>query len=253
MVSMILEQPGVRGKRYMNLIENIPVISTAQMIKVDRLMIEKYQISLIQMMENAGRNLAELSKRMLGGDVERKQIVVLCGAGHNGGGGFVAARHLHNWRADIKVVMAFELANLKQIPLQKWQILQSMGIYMGEPSDLGEADLIIDALIGYGLHGDPRPLIASWIDRANSAGLPILALDVPSGLDATSGYPGKPCIHAAATLTLALPKSGLITSQAEDYVGELFLADISVPPELYAHLGLDVPNLFNTSSILKLI
>lgn len=237
----------------MKLVENIPAISTAQMVEVDRLMIETYQISLIQMMENAGRNLAELSKRMLGGNVDGKQVAVLVGTGNNGGGGFVAARHLHNWGADIKVVMAFDPANLKQIPLQQWQILQNMGIYMEEPSDLGEADLIIDALIGYGIHGDPRPLIASWIDRANKAGLPILALDVPSGLDATSGYPGKPCIHAAATLTLALPKSGLLTSRAANFVGELFLADISVPPELYLQMGIDVPKMFKIDSILKLI
>jgi NAD(P)H-hydrate epimerase len=79
----------------------IPFITTQQMVEVDRLMIEAYDIQLIQMMENAGRNLAELGRRMLGGDVRSKRIAVLCGAGNNGGGGMVAARHLHNWGADI--------------------------------------------------------------------------------------------------------------------------------------------------------
>jgi NAD(P)H-hydrate repair Nnr-like enzyme with NAD(P)H-hydrate epimerase domain len=79
----------------------IPFITTQQMVEVDRLMIEEYDIQLIQMMENVGRNLAELSRRMLGGDVRSKRIAVLCGAGNNGVGGLVAARHLHNWRADI--------------------------------------------------------------------------------------------------------------------------------------------------------
>jgi NAD(P)H-hydrate epimerase len=111
--------------------------------------------------------------------------------------------------------------------------------------------LIIDALIGYGISGDPRQPVAGWIESANNSGKPILALDAPSGLDATTGIPGNPCIKAAATLTLALPKTGLLTRQAKNYVGELYLADISVPPELYLHLGIEVPNLFASDSILK--
>ena len=111
--------------------------------------------------------------------------------------------------------------------------------------------MIIDALIGYGLKGDPRQPVAGWIDKANNAGRPILALDAPSGLDTTSGIPGYPSIKADATLTLALPKSGLLTTQAADYVGELYLADISVPRELYQHIGVEVPNLFESDSIVQ--
>ncbi|MGQ9850748.1 MAG: NAD(P)H-hydrate epimerase, partial [Aggregatilineaceae bacterium] len=80
----------------------IPAITTAQMAEVDRLMIEEYGILLIQMMENAGRNLAEQARRMLGGDLTDRRIVVLCGAGNNGGGGMVAARHLHNRGARVQ-------------------------------------------------------------------------------------------------------------------------------------------------------
>jgi NAD(P)H-hydrate epimerase len=111
--------------------------------------------------------------------------------------------------------------------------------------------LILDALIGYGLSGDPRQPVAGWIEKANKARRPILALDAPSGLDTTSGIPGNPCIKAAATLTLALPKMGLLTREAKDYVGNLYLADISVPPGLYRHLGIEVPNLFEKDTILK--
>ena len=90
----------------------IPAITTQQMIQVDRLMIEEYGIQLIQMMENAGKSLAELSRNLLGDDVQDKNIAVICGAGNNGGGGMVAARHLHNWGANIllKIAAPHELA-----------------------------------------------------------------------------------------------------------------------------------------------
>ena len=230
---------------------DIPVLSTEQMVEVDRMMIEEYQITLVQMMENAGRNLAELARRMLGGQVSDRSIAILSGAGNNGGGGLVAARHLHNWDAEISLVLAFEPAKLKEVPAHQWHILQKMGIKLdGEPA-LQKADLIIDALIGYGLSGDPRQPVARWIDQANNSGNPILALDAPSGLDTTSGIPGNPCINAAATLTLALPKSGLLTHQAAEYVGELYLADISVPPDLYRQIGIEVPKLFEVDTIIK--
>ncbi len=229
----------------------ILVLTTPQMAEVDRLMIEEYHILLIQMMENAGRNLAELARRQLGGQVDSRSVVILCGAGNNGGGGLVAARHLSNWGAEVSVKLAFDQARLKDIPAHQWQILKVMGLGSDEEPELDKADLIIDALIGYGLTGDPRPPVAEWIDRANNSGRPILALDAPSGLDTTSGIPGKPCIQASATLTLALPKTGLLTSQAKSIVGDLYLADISVPPELYRHLGIEVPNLFENDIILR--
>ena len=235
----------------MDISGDIPVLTTPQMVEVDRLMIEEYQIELIQMMENAGRNFAELARRQLGGLVVGKSIAILCGAGNNGGGGFVAARHLHNWGANVSLKLAFNPSRLKEIPAHQWRILMQMGLDSNKEPDLPKADLILDTLIGYGLSGDPRQPVAGWIDKANEAGRPILALDAPSGLDTTSGIPGNPCIKAAATLTLALPKTGLLTREAKVYVGDLYLADISVPPELYQHLGIEVPNLFEKDTILK--
>jgi NAD(P)H-hydrate epimerase len=230
---------------------DIPVLSREQMVEVDRLMIEEYQISLQQMMENAGRNLAEMARRILGGRVAGRCIAVLCGAGNNGGGGLAAARHLHNWGAGISLVLAFEPARFKEITFHQWRILHNMGFASEQKPDFGAADLIIDALIGYGLRGDPRQPIAGWIEKANLSGSQILALDAPSGLDTTNGIPGDPCIKAGATLTLALPKSGLFADRAADFVGELYLADISVPLELYRHMGIDVPNLFKGDSIVR--
>ncbi|MBN1666359.1 MAG: hypothetical protein JW862_04705, partial [Anaerolineales bacterium] len=141
----------------------------------------------------------------------------------------------------------------KEIPDHQWKILQKMGLPDSNP-DFEKADLIVDAIIGYGMTGNPRPPVADWIVRANASGKPILSLDAPSGLDTTTGIPSSTCIRADATLTLALPKTGLLTPGARPVVGELFLADISVPPELYAtpSLGLQMISPFGEDPIVRL-
>src|SRR3970040_1643052 len=159
--------------------QNIPALATAQMAEVDRLMIEEYGILLIQMMENAGRHLAELARRMLDGKLVGRKIVALCGAGNNGGGGMAAARHLCNRGADVRVKFVGDPQRLKEIPAQEWRILQTMGLAKNDDPDLARADLIVDALIGYGLTGDPRGPVAEWMERANAANRSILSLDTP--------------------------------------------------------------------------
>jgi NAD(P)H-hydrate epimerase len=230
---------------------DVPVLTTQQMVEVDRLMIEEYGILLIQMMENAGRSLAEMARRMLGGKLDDRQVVVLCGRGNNGGGGMVAARHLHNRGAAVSVKLIGDPVSLKEIPGHQWDILQMMALTQADDPDLVQADLIIDAIIGYGLKGNPHGVTAAWIRRVNSAGRPVLALDAPSGLDTTTGTAGEPCVKAQVTLTLALPKIGLASPEAAKVVGELYLADISVPPLLYERLGLAVGALFEQDVIVR--
>lgn len=231
---------------------NIPAITTDQMREVDRLMIERYRISLIQMMENAGRGLAELSCRILDENLAGKRITVLCGAGNNGGGGMAAARHLHNRGAEIQVKLAAEPSRLKEVPAKQWIVLKAMGVKELDELPGEEADLVIDALLGYGLSSNPRPPISELISWMNTQPARVLSLDTPSGLDTTSGAAYMPTVHATATMTLALPKTGLVAPEARKFVGKLFLADISVPPELYQDaFGLVVPDLFNEDSVIK--
>ena len=116
---------------------------------------------------------------------------------------------------------------------------------------LAPADLILDALIGYSLRGAPDGPAAGFIGTANAAGAPRLALDLPSGLDGDSGLPQKPCIRAAATLTLAWPKSGLLTDQAAHVVGQLFLADISIPAGIYRAVGVEPDALFARGPLVR--
>jgi NAD(P)H-hydrate epimerase len=229
-------------------------LTTDQMREVDRLMIEEWHINLVQMMENAGRNLAELTKVLLGGSLKEKQVVVLCGQGNNGGGGMAAARHLHNWGIQVSVALIGSPDQLKPVPAQQWQSIEKLGIIEQNP-DLTTANLIIDAMIGYGLVGDPRPPISDWINKANYSKVDILSLDAPSGLNTTSGLSSDCCIKAKATMTLAMPKTGLLTENGKKCVGELYLADISVPPELYAGptLNLEPSNPFKNGTIVKIL
>ena len=232
----------------------LPALTTAQMAAVDRLMIEEYGIRLIQMMENAGRNLADMAQAMLGGDVQDRPILTLAGRGANGGGGLAAARHLANRGADVQVMLARAMEDFSGVPGQQLETLLAMGVSVttaGDGWELPSADLIIDALIGYGLSGNPRGAAAGLIQLANSHPAAILSLDAPSGLDASSGRVYEPCMRAAATLTLALPKTGLYAAPA--ITGDLFLADISAPPALYDALDIELPPIFAASPILRIV
>ena len=235
----------------------IPYLTTQQMIEVDRLMVDVFGIQLVQMMENAGRQLAVLARdRFLEGDPANKRVLVLAGSGRNGGGALVSARNLHNWGAEIEIFLTRPLSDLKGVVQKQAGILQAMGIQLQTASDLrqvSDLDLVIDGIIGYSLQGAPRGAAAEMIGWANRCDNPVLSLDIPSGLDAETGEIHSPAIRAAATMTLALPKIGLRKPRAE-VVGELYLADIGVPPELYEHptLKLQVGPIYTNDQIIRL-
>ncbi len=237
---------------------SVPYLTTDQMRDVDRAMIEDYHIELIQMMENAGRNLAHLARtRFLDGDPRGRSVVVLSGSGGNGGGGLVCARRLHNWGAQVEVFTTQSDDAYQGVPAHQLAILRRMHV----PVTVGEeiarlpvADLFIDALIGYRLSGAPRGTTANLIRWVHQHDVPVLSLDTPSGVDTTTGALYDPSIRATATLTLALPKEGLRVPSVQAAVGELYLADISVPPELYGGPGLEhtVDAIFAQDDIVRL-
>ncbi len=235
----------------------IPAITRDQMIEVDRLMVDVYQIKLEQMMENAGRHLAALSRiRFLNNNPIEKTVLVLAGNGGNGGGGLVAARRLHNWGAKAIVYLTRRKQEFQGTVGHQLDILDNMGVSIFQPKYdikfLPEADLILDSIIGYNLLGNPYGFAKKLIQLANSHSAPVLSLDVPSGIDSTNGKAFHPHITAAATLTLAMPKTGLTTKDSINHVGEMFLADISVPPEIYSKFGLKIGPIFSQEEILKI-
>ncbi len=213
----------------------VPAVTTDQMREVDRIAIEETGPNLFQMMENAGRNLALLAMEILGKDWQQSKIVVLAGSGGNGGGGICAARHLANRGTDVTLCLAAP-DRLGEVPAFQHQIFQGTSGKEVDAKDLGQVapDFILDALIGYSLRAAPRGVAAELIRWANGTKAPILSLDVPSGVDSTTGQADGDFIKPRWTMTLALPKTGLLPEKT----GKLFLADIGIPEETYRRMGL---------------
>lgn len=237
-------------------VPQIPAVTADQMAEVDRVMTEELGVDLLQMMELAGGALAALARdRFLGGDPRGKRVLVLAGSGGNGGGGMVAARRLHGWCVDVEVWSTRALDQLGGAAAHQGRSLRALEIPFHPPNEglpLPPADLVLDALIGYSLNGPPTGSAAALIAAANEHVAPTLSLDLPSGLEATTGAVFAPGVRADATLALALPKRGLWAPWAHDVTGELYLADIGVPEALYRRLGLDVGPIFARQHLLRI-
>lgn len=215
--------------------KQVPAVTADEMREVDRMAMEETGPNLYQMMENAGRDLTLLAIELLGKNWQKAKVLVLAGGGGNGGGGICAARHLANHDADVSLCLAHP-ERLGEVSSWQRKVFQSTrGTETSAHLLRGqEPDLVLDALIGYGLKSAPDGTVAELIGWANSAKAPILSLDVPSGLDATTGRPPGAYIQAKWTMTLALPKTGL----SPDRTGDLFLADIGIPQGTYRRMNL---------------
>lgn len=237
----------------------VPLISVEQMKRIDAYAEKKFGLETGFMMETAGRSIASFVRNKF--DVCGLRTIVLSGKGHNGGDGFVAARFLHNWGAKISVIAAEQPGEMAKLTKRHYGVLKSMHLPVMTPSDskkfrdcISKSKVIVDALLGYSIQGDPHNNYAILINHALEAkkkGSRILAVDVPSGLDADTGKPHDPCIKADWTLALTLPKKGIVEKEAKKYVGELYVADIGVPKEVYRLLKIESPRLFEKKDIVK--
>ncbi|MCC6444861.1 MAG: NAD(P)H-hydrate dehydratase [Armatimonadetes bacterium] len=234
------------------------IVTSEQMRAIDRRAIEEMGVPGVALMENAGLQAARAAARMLlnrggGGWLYSKEgafslprpalcgkrVAVACGKGNNGGDGFVAARHLRAQGADIALFFTADPGSLKGDADINCRIALRTGLTIHSVQDESAAeamgqtlaccDLVIDALLGTGVKGEVQPPIVHAIGAVNRCGRPVLAVDVPSGLDADTGRIGGLCVRAARTLTLALPKAGLLLFPGADYAGEIEVADIGMP------------------------
>lgn len=215
----------------------VPAVTAEQMRAIDRIITEDTGPNLFATMESAGRDLATHVIAFLGASWRDHQIVVLAGVGGNGGAGLVAARHLANRGGEVVAVVTEE-SRMRQVPGQQ---LVTYRYTPGRLVDPGDVDslapaLILDALVGYNLSGPPRDALHDLIAWSGEAEAPVISVDIPSGLDATSGEAPGVFVAAAQTLTFALPKTGLGPS-----AGKLWLGDVGVPLLAYQRVGLDVP------------
>ena len=214
-------------------------IVEADMVEVDRIMVEDLHIELIQMMENAGRHLARVVRE----GATPGRVVVAAGSGGNGGGGLVAARHLANAGIEVVVTTTRPSAGMTAVPAHQLDILDRMGVPVlagWSADDPPPADVAVDAVIGYSLRGAPRGRSAQLVEALTDGAIApiVVSLDTPSGLDVTSGDTPGVVVEAEATVTLALPKVGL---RSASQVGQLYLADISVPPSVAGPFGAEPP------------
>jgi len=240
-------------------ISNIPYVSKSEMVEIDRLMIEEFYIRLIQMMENAGRNLAYLTNGLfLSNNPVKKNILVLAGAGGNGGGTLVAARRLHNWGANIYIITTKPFEEFSEIPEHQFKILKKLDVTFlpdtGSISKISHYDVIIDGIIGYSIDGNPRGTAKNLIESMKQIDSKVISLDIPSGIDPDAGPIYEPYVRADATMTLVLPKKAFKNENMKDILGDLYLADISVPDEIYQNFFPNISryNIFSKGEILRL-
>lgn len=216
----------------------LPWVTVEQMRELDRVAVDELGLSLERMLEHAGRGLVAVARKLLGGDVRGRAVLVLAGSGGNGAGGMAAARQLAAAGAEVAVLLASPPERLGAAPGRQHAILLAAGIFAryAPGADLPDGDLVIDALLGYSQEGPPRGETARLI--AASAGRRVLALDTPSGLELATGRLHEPHVRAAATVTLAAPKAALRLPLAAGPVGRLYVADLSIPPAGYARSGI---------------
>ena len=208
-----------------------PLVDAAAMRALDRHTIEKLGVPGELLMECAGRLVAACAESEAGAG---RRVVVLCGPGNNGGDGLVAARHLHLRGVPAAVVLAAGAARLRGDAARNLERAERAGVpFAGPRWKAAPGDVIVDALFGTGLARAPDGPAAAAIRRANAArpGCRVLAVDLPSGLDADTGQPLGPCIEADVTVALGLPKLGLALEPGRSRAGAVLVGRIGIADE----------------------
>jgi hydroxyethylthiazole kinase-like uncharacterized protein yjeF len=192
---------------------------------------ERFGISVEWLMEAAGWQVARFCEG---------RTTVVCGVGNNAGDGLAAARHLHRW-GRLSAVSCVEAGRLRGAAAMERDALLKLGVDIAGELRLDGAEVVVDALFGTGLTRAPEGKFATWIEAINRSQSRVIAIDVPSGLDADTGVAYAPCVRANTTVTLGLPKPGLLEGDGPAAAGDVWVADIGVPFEAYAEAGVDVP------------
>jgi NAD(P)H-hydrate epimerase len=222
------------------------VLNAAQMRDADRQTIDEIGIPSMVLMENAGRQVVAALEAAYD-DLQDRQVAVLCGPGNNGGDGFVVARTLYQRGTDVSVFVIGSLGAVKGDARLNLEILGRLGITVVEISDeqawelhfseISTCDVIVDAIFGTGLKEPLAGMLETVAADINSSGIPVTAVDLPSGLSADRAEPIGDCIRAHITVTLAAPKLPLVLPPGEARAGSIVVADIGIPPEVIENLA----------------
>lgn len=214
-----------------------PTLSSSQAKEVDRVCAERFGIPTEWLMEAAGWRIATFV---------RHSATVVCGVGNNAGDGLAAARHLHRWGGLVNVCCV-DPARLRGPAAMELDALRKEGVEPSTKLRLTGARTIVDAIFGTGLSRPPEGTFAEWIRSINVTRMEVVSVDVPSGLDAESGVAYSPIVDATTTIALGLPKPGLMKLP-----GDVYIADIGIPREAYAAVGVTVPPHLIESTLIRL-
>jgi NAD(P)H-hydrate epimerase len=238
------------------------VLNSAQMREADRRTIDDIGIPSLVLMENAGRQTVA-AMEAVHSDLSERQVAVLCGRGNNGGDGFVVARTLAQRGVDVSVFLLGRVADVRGDARTNLEILGRLGITVVEVADsqawelhfseVSDCTLIVDAIFGTGLNAPLSGLIETVVADVNASGIPIVAIDLPSGLSADSPEPIGPSIEAGLTVTLAAPKLPLVLPPAEMRAGDIVIADIGIPGEVLESVDGPRVDLLTRGSMRELI
>lgn len=211
-------------------------VTIKEMQKLDQIAVDRYGIPVLLLMDNAGRCVAEAVRELKSS--RKEKIIVISGGGNNGGDGIAAARYLKGWGYRVDVLWLKNPAEFTGSPALHVAIARRLGVrfksFLAIPAkrrlhELRRAGVIVDALLGTGARGPLRVPFFDAIATINACRRPVVAVDLPSGLDADSGRPAELAVKARITVTLAAPKIGLLKPSAKRYVGRLVVADIGLP------------------------
>src|SRR5258706_1760040 len=238
------------------------VLNAAQMREADRRTIGDIGIPSLVLMENAGRQAVAGMEAMYG-DLPERQVAVLCGRGNNGGDGFVVARTLAQRGVDVSVFLMGRVADVRGDARTNLEILGRLGLTVVEVADsqawelhfseISDCTLIVDAIFGTGLNAPLSGLMETVVADVNGSGIPVVAIDLPSGLSADSHETIGPSIEAGMTVTLGAPKLCLVLPPAERNAGDIVIADIGIPAEVFESLEQPRVDLLTRGSMRELI
>jgi ADP-dependent NAD(P)H-hydrate dehydratase / NAD(P)H-hydrate epimerase len=238
------------------------VLNSAQMKEADRRTIDEIGIPSLVLMENAGRQAVAAMEAMYS-DLLERQIAVLCGRGSNGGDGFVVARTLVQRGIDVSVFLFGRVSEVRGDARTNLEILGRLGVTVVEVADsqawelhfseVSNCTLIVDAIFGTGLNAPLTGLIESVVADVNASAIPVVSIDLPSGLSADSPDPIGPSIEAGLTVTLGAPKLPLVLPPGETRAGDIVIADIGIPGEIFESLDGPRVELLTRSAMRELI
>ncbi|MFH0799749.1 MAG: NAD(P)H-hydrate dehydratase [Pseudomonadota bacterium] len=215
------------------------LVTSKQMRGLDRAAIEKHGIASLDLMERAGRGVAKAVASLT--PPEKGTVAIIAGRGNNGGDGLVAARHLISMGYEVAVWLLAGPSDLSPDARANWELLAPLTTHLFTIADIAEFNsrlplierscLIVDAILGTGLDRDVAGLPAAAIAAINAAGIPVVSVDIPSGLSADTGKPLGAAVRAAATVTFGLPKMGLVVGDGPVFSGSIKVVDIGIPGE----------------------